>query len=142
MTRRRLRISQGLLARIEQLDYLYVLTYADLSAVNKNVWTEWKELLLLGFVQQEPRRVRKRNDERRDTGSKRRSLQKKNIRTSFGPLLLHFLRAMYPWASFTAFKHVISCRIHNRTKLQSTCTLFVNPIKYPYFFSSPAVVQM
>jgi [protein-PII] uridylyltransferase len=33
--------------RIEQLDYLYVLTYADLSAVNKNVWTEWKELLLL-----------------------------------------------------------------------------------------------
>ena len=32
--------------RIEQLDYLYVLTYADLSAVNKNVWTEWKELLL------------------------------------------------------------------------------------------------
>jgi [protein-PII] uridylyltransferase len=31
---------------IEQLDYLYVLTYADLSAVNKNVWTEWKELLL------------------------------------------------------------------------------------------------
>jgi [protein-PII] uridylyltransferase len=32
--------------RIEQLDYLYVLTYADLSAVNKNVLTEWKELLL------------------------------------------------------------------------------------------------
>jgi [protein-PII] uridylyltransferase len=32
--------------RIEQLDYLYVLTYADLSAVNKNVWTEWKEQLL------------------------------------------------------------------------------------------------
>jgi [protein-PII] uridylyltransferase len=32
--------------RIEQLDYLYVLTYADLSAVNKNVWTDWKELLL------------------------------------------------------------------------------------------------
>jgi [protein-PII] uridylyltransferase len=32
--------------RIEQLDYLYILTYADLSAVNKNVWTEWKELLL------------------------------------------------------------------------------------------------
>jgi [protein-PII] uridylyltransferase len=32
--------------RIEQLDYLYVLTYADLSAVNKNVWTEWKEHLL------------------------------------------------------------------------------------------------
>jgi [protein-PII] uridylyltransferase len=32
--------------RIEQLDFLYLLTYADLSAVNKNVWTEWKELLL------------------------------------------------------------------------------------------------
>jgi len=32
--------------RIEQLDYLYVLTYADLSAVNKNVLTGWKELLL------------------------------------------------------------------------------------------------
>jgi [protein-PII] uridylyltransferase len=32
--------------RIEQLDYLYILTYADLSAVNRNVLTEWKELLL------------------------------------------------------------------------------------------------
>jgi [protein-PII] uridylyltransferase len=32
--------------RVEQLDYLYVLTYADLSAVNKNVLTEWKEHLL------------------------------------------------------------------------------------------------
>lgn len=29
-----------------QLDYLYLLTYADLSAVNKNVWTEWKGMLL------------------------------------------------------------------------------------------------
>lgn len=29
-----------------QLDYLYVLTYADLGAVNKNVWTDWKETLL------------------------------------------------------------------------------------------------
>jgi [protein-PII] uridylyltransferase len=29
-----------------QLDYLYALTYADLSAVNKNVWTDWKESLL------------------------------------------------------------------------------------------------
>jgi [protein-PII] uridylyltransferase len=36
----------GVFERIEQLDYLYVLTYADLSAVNINVWTEWKELLL------------------------------------------------------------------------------------------------
>ena len=29
-----------------QLDLLYILTYADLAAVNKNVWTEWKEMLL------------------------------------------------------------------------------------------------
>jgi [protein-PII] uridylyltransferase len=29
-----------------QLDYLYVLTYADLSAVNKSVWTDWKGMLL------------------------------------------------------------------------------------------------
>lgn len=29
-----------------QLDLLFVLTYADLSAVNKNVWTQWKEMLL------------------------------------------------------------------------------------------------
>jgi [protein-PII] uridylyltransferase len=32
--------------RPEQLDYLYVLTYADLSAVNTNVWTEWKSAIL------------------------------------------------------------------------------------------------
>jgi [protein-PII] uridylyltransferase len=32
--------------RVELLDYLYVLTYADLSAVNRNVLTGWKELLL------------------------------------------------------------------------------------------------
>jgi len=32
--------------RVELLDYLYVFTYADLSAVNRNVLTEWKELLL------------------------------------------------------------------------------------------------
>lgn len=32
--------------RPEQLDYLYLLTYADLSAVNINVWTEWKASLL------------------------------------------------------------------------------------------------
>jgi len=28
------------------LDYLYVLTYADLSAVNVNVWTDWKASML------------------------------------------------------------------------------------------------
>ncbi|HAL55856.1 MAG TPA: [protein-PII] uridylyltransferase [Bacteroidetes bacterium] len=32
---------------VRQLDYLYLLTYADLSAVNKNVWTDWKGMLLL-----------------------------------------------------------------------------------------------
>jgi [protein-PII] uridylyltransferase len=31
---------------VHQLDYLYVLTYADLSAVNKNVWSDWKGMLL------------------------------------------------------------------------------------------------
>ncbi len=30
----------------EQLDCLYLLTFADLSAVNMSVWTEWKGLLL------------------------------------------------------------------------------------------------
>ncbi len=30
----------------EQLDYLYLLTYADLSALNINVWTEWKSAML------------------------------------------------------------------------------------------------
>jgi [protein-PII] uridylyltransferase len=32
--------------RPELLDYLYVLTYADLSALNVNVWTEWKAAVL------------------------------------------------------------------------------------------------
>ena len=32
--------------RPSQLDYLYVLTYADLNAVNKSVWTDWKRMLL------------------------------------------------------------------------------------------------
>jgi len=30
----------------EQLDLLFLVTYCDLSAVNKNVWTSWKEMLL------------------------------------------------------------------------------------------------
>jgi [protein-PII] uridylyltransferase len=30
----------------EHLDLLFILTYADLSAVNKNVWSSWKETLL------------------------------------------------------------------------------------------------
>ncbi len=37
--------------RPELLDYLYVLTYADLSAVNTNVWTEWKSSLLQELYQ-------------------------------------------------------------------------------------------
>ncbi|HXG37764.1 MAG TPA: [protein-PII] uridylyltransferase [Bacteroidota bacterium] len=37
--------------RPAQLDYLYVLTYADLSAVNKNVWTDWKGMLLTELYQ-------------------------------------------------------------------------------------------
>jgi [protein-PII] uridylyltransferase len=32
--------------RPEQLDLLFVMTYCDLSAVNKSVWTTWKEMLL------------------------------------------------------------------------------------------------
>jgi [protein-PII] uridylyltransferase len=36
----------ALFERPENLDYLYILTYADLSAVNINVWTEWKAALL------------------------------------------------------------------------------------------------
>ncbi|HVN49584.1 MAG TPA: [protein-PII] uridylyltransferase [Bacteroidota bacterium] len=31
---------------VQQLQYLYLLTYADLSAVNKNAWTAWKNDLL------------------------------------------------------------------------------------------------
>ncbi len=37
--------------RPELLDYLYVLTYADLSAVNKSVWTEWKSAMLRDLYQ-------------------------------------------------------------------------------------------
>jgi [protein-PII] uridylyltransferase len=37
--------------RPEQLDYLYLLTYADLSAVNTSVWTEWKSSLLQELYQ-------------------------------------------------------------------------------------------
>ena len=36
----------GKFERPELLDYLYLLTYADLSAVNVNVWTEWKASML------------------------------------------------------------------------------------------------
>ena len=33
-------------SRPEQLNLLFILSYSDLSAVNKNVWTNWKEMLL------------------------------------------------------------------------------------------------
>ncbi|MCU0454471.1 MAG: [protein-PII] uridylyltransferase [Bacteroidetes bacterium] len=36
----------GRFPKPELLDYLFCLTYADLSAVNKSVWTEWKASLL------------------------------------------------------------------------------------------------
>ncbi|KAB2925235.1 MAG: [protein-PII] uridylyltransferase [Bacteroidetes bacterium] len=36
----------ALFDRPERLDLLFVLTYCDLSAVNKNVWSSWKETLL------------------------------------------------------------------------------------------------
>jgi [protein-PII] uridylyltransferase len=36
----------SLFTRPELLDLLFVLTYSDLSAVNKNVWSQWKEMLL------------------------------------------------------------------------------------------------
>jgi [protein-PII] uridylyltransferase len=35
----------------ELLDYLFVLTYADLSALNANVWTEWKAAMLQELYQ-------------------------------------------------------------------------------------------
>ena len=38
-------------ARPELLDYLYVLTYADLSALNASVWTEWKAAMLQELYQ-------------------------------------------------------------------------------------------
>jgi len=38
-------------SRPEQLDYLYLLTYADLSSVNMTVWTEWKASLLQELYQ-------------------------------------------------------------------------------------------
>jgi len=36
---------------IHRLDLLYVLTYVDLSAVNRNVWTDWKGQLLFELYQ-------------------------------------------------------------------------------------------
>jgi [protein-PII] uridylyltransferase len=41
-----LREFAGKFQKPEQLDQLYVLTYADLSALNTTVWTEWKAAML------------------------------------------------------------------------------------------------
>jgi [protein-PII] uridylyltransferase len=41
----------GRFQHAELLDYLYVLTYADLSAVNTNVWTGWKSSILQELYQ-------------------------------------------------------------------------------------------
>jgi [protein-PII] uridylyltransferase len=41
----------ALFDRPERLSYLYVLTYADLSAVNPSVWTAWKATMLLDLYQ-------------------------------------------------------------------------------------------
>jgi [protein-PII] uridylyltransferase len=42
------------------LDYLYVLTYADLSALNASVWTEWKAAMLRDLYQQTAEVLRQR----------------------------------------------------------------------------------
>lgn len=36
----------SMFVRLEQLDYLYLLTCGDLKSVNTNVWTDWKGMLL------------------------------------------------------------------------------------------------
>ncbi len=41
----------GRFERPEWIDYLYVLTYADLAAVNPTVWTEWKAAMLQELYQ-------------------------------------------------------------------------------------------
>ena len=46
-----LREFAGRFQRAEQLDQLYVLTYADLSALNTTVWTEWKSAMLQELYQ-------------------------------------------------------------------------------------------
>ncbi len=46
-----------LFTRPEQLDMLFVLTYCDLSAVNKNVWSSWKESLLQDLFLKTRRRL-------------------------------------------------------------------------------------
>ncbi len=41
----------ALFADAETLDYLYLITFADLSAVSPQVWTQWKSDLLFDLYQ-------------------------------------------------------------------------------------------
>jgi [protein-PII] uridylyltransferase len=50
----------GRFERPEWLDYLYVLTYADLAAVNPTVWTEWKAAMLQELYQRASEVLRRR----------------------------------------------------------------------------------
>ena len=50
---------------IEDLEQLYLLTYADLSAVNPVVWTSWKSELLAELVQKNACNARRKNFRRR-----------------------------------------------------------------------------
>jgi [protein-PII] uridylyltransferase len=56
-----------LFSRPEQLDMLFVLTYCDLSAVNKNVWSSWKESLLQDLFLKTRRRLTEQGTSGTDT---------------------------------------------------------------------------
>jgi [protein-PII] uridylyltransferase len=56
-----------LFSRPEQLDMLFVLTYCDLSAVNKNVWSSWKESLLQDLFLKTRRRLTEQGADGHDT---------------------------------------------------------------------------
>lgn len=56
-----------LFSRPEQLDMLFVLTYCDLSAVNKNVWSSWKESLLQDLFLKTRRRLTEHGTSGTDT---------------------------------------------------------------------------
>lgn len=68
----------SLFERPERLDYLYVLTYADLSAVNINVWTEWKATLLQELYQRTSE-VLRRNLKGEDFEHYHRSLRETSV---------------------------------------------------------------
>ncbi|HEX9614800.1 MAG TPA: HD domain-containing protein, partial [Bacteroidota bacterium] len=60
--------------RTHLLDYLYVLTYSDLSAVNKTVWTDWKGMLLFELYRKSREVLEKRlsGEQVRQAASSRR----------------------------------------------------------------------